>query len=172
MVILTAIGAHDRPGIIAALSSAALDVGANLDDATMTRLHGAFANMLAVKAPDDEAIERLREKLEHVSREFDLQVSIDPIPDEYVRLEPDHQVTVHGADRPGIVQRVTSALARHGANILDLKTRVAGPSGHSLYIMLLETSGGDWNALIADLAQVAEELDVRIKSELIETDSM
>ena len=47
IVIVTAIGARDKPGIVAALTEAVYEVGGSLDDATMTRLHGAFATMLA-----------------------------------------------------------------------------------------------------------------------------
>ena len=50
VVVVTAVG-RDQPGIIAALAKAVFDLGGNLDDATMTRLHGAFSTMVAARLP-------------------------------------------------------------------------------------------------------------------------
>ena len=44
-------------------------------------------------------------------------------------------LSVHGADRPGIVAAVTGTLAEHGGNITDLSTRL-GPRG--LYLLVAE----------------------------------
>jgi len=41
---------------------------------------------------------------------------------------------VHGADRPGIVATITFVVARHGANIVDLGTRLVG----GLYVLTAE----------------------------------
>jgi glycine cleavage system transcriptional repressor len=46
-------------------------------------------------------------------------------------------VSVYGADKPGIVYRVTKALVECQANITDVTTRVVGQDTH-VYIMLLE----------------------------------
>ena len=59
IVVITAVG-QDRPGIIAALAGAVYDLGGNLDDATMTRLHGAFAAMLSAKLPPGKTPEDAR----------------------------------------------------------------------------------------------------------------
>ena len=45
-----------------------------------------------------------------------------------------HVLSVHGADRLGIVAAVTRALAEAGGNITDLTTRLAGP----LYVLVAE----------------------------------
>jgi len=52
--------------------------------------------------------------------------------------EPNVQVTVHGADRPGIVAQVTGALAAAGFNILDLNSDVAGTRDRPIYVMLID----------------------------------
>ena len=44
---VTAIG-RDRPGIVAAITSALLEAGGNVDDSQMSILHGHFAVMLIV----------------------------------------------------------------------------------------------------------------------------
>ena len=51
---VTAIG-RDRPGIVAAISKALLDLNGNIEDSQMSILRGHFAVMLIVKLP--EAVE-------------------------------------------------------------------------------------------------------------------
>ena len=60
---VTAIG-RDRPGIVAAISAALLDLDCNLEDSHMSILRGHFAVMLIVRAPEGTAGEALSERLE------------------------------------------------------------------------------------------------------------
>jgi len=171
-VIITAIGGHDKPGIIAALAKAVYDVGGNLDDATMTRLRGAFANMLAATLPEGASAESLRDRLKPVASSLGLYVSVEEIPGNSEEPEPDHAITVYGADHPGIVHRITSLLATRGANITDLDTRVAGTQTSPVYVMVLQTSGGDWISLPSELASAAAELKVDVSVREIETEAL
>ena len=64
-------------------------------------------------------------------------------------------LSVHGADRPGIVSAVTAVVAAAGGNITDLSTRLTG----ELYVLLAEVdlpSSADVDALRARLARVSE----------------
>jgi glycine cleavage system transcriptional repressor len=47
-------------------------------------------------------------------------------------------VSVHGADRPGIVHRVSTVLAEAGVNIVDLTTRMIGDAQRPVYVMFLD----------------------------------
>ncbi|MDR3708188.1 MAG: ACT domain-containing protein [Capsulimonadaceae bacterium] len=172
-VIITAIGGSDRPGIIAALTKAIYELGGNLDDATMTRLRGAFANMLAATLPEGKTIADAQARLSPVAQELDLQVAVYEIPDEEPQEEiSDHIISVYGADQPGIVHRITSLLAEHGANITDLDTRLAGVPSKPIYVMLLETAGGDWTKLPEVLAERGKALGVDITVREIETETL
>lgn len=172
IVIVTAIGARDKPGIIAALTEAVYEVGGSLDDATMTRLHGAFATMLGARLADESAVNDLRRRLQEVAAQLDLHVTVDEIPDDHEETAPDHLITVYGADRPGIVHQIASLLAGEGVNITDLDTRVAGASGSPVYVMFLETSGGDWRALPQKLGKVAASLGVDIGHKELDTEAL
>ena len=79
-------------------------------------------------------------------------------------------LSVHGADRPGIVARVTATLAEHGGNITDLSTRL-GP--HGLYLLVAEVSlppDVDVVALGAQLADAGRELGVEVHLRPAESD--
>ena len=132
---LTVVGA-DRPGIVARLTGALYRAGCNLGDASMARLGGNFAVMLMVEGADRATLERV---LQPVTDELGLRLHVDPVesaPDG--RDEPNMQVTVYGADRPGIVAQVTGALFARGFNILDLNSDVGGTREHPVYVMTLD----------------------------------
>jgi len=171
IVIVTAIGARDKPGIVAALAEAIYSAGGSLDDATMTRLHGAFATMLAARLPE-EAKDDLRSRLAGVTERLGLHVTIDDIPDAHQDAPPDQLVTVYGADRPGIVHQIASLLAEHGANITDLDTRVAGARDKPVYVMFLETAGGDWRQLPGKLSGVAGALGVEVSHKELDAEAL
>ena len=132
---LTVVGA-DRPGIVAQLTETLFRGGCNLGEASMARLGGNFSIMLMVEGADAAALERL---VRPVTDALDLRLHPDPIHGGlHQHVEPNVQVTVHGADRPGIVAQVTAVLADAGLNILDLNTDVGGTTERPIYVMLID----------------------------------
>jgi glycine cleavage system transcriptional repressor len=132
---LTVVGA-DRPGIVARLTDALYRGGCNLGEAEMARLGGNFAVMLMVEGADAATLGRL---LRPVTEGLGLRLHIDPIEGAlYSQQEPNVQVTVYGADRPGIVAQVTGALSSAGFNILDLDSDVGGTRERPMYVMILD----------------------------------
>jgi glycine cleavage system transcriptional repressor len=138
---VTVVG-KDRPGIVAALADALYRGGANLGEASMVRLGGNFTVMLMVETA--ESASTVEQWLATISRDLGLRLHVDAIDAHlHMHAEPNVRVTVHGADRPGIVAQVTSALARAGFNILDLNSDVGGSETHPIYIMVLEGHAAD-----------------------------
>ena len=125
LVAVSVIGV-DRPGIIAAVTGALAQVGGNLEDSSMTILGGHFAMSLIVSVEGDE--HAVRAALEPVTASLGLSSFVGSGGE-----EPDHTsvglpyiVSVHGADRPGIVSRVMGVIASYGGNVSDLTTRLSG----------------------------------------------
>lgn len=130
---LTLIG-EDKPGIVAAVTSALFDLGMNLGETSMLRLGGNFTIMMMVSGEHDGPF--LVERLAPVIEAQGMRLHVDPIQGRlHQHLVPNIQVTVSGADRAGIVAQVTAALAGAGFNILDLESDVAGTSQKPVYIM-------------------------------------
>lgn len=161
---VTAIGA-DRPGIVASVTEVLTDRGANIEDSTMSILRGHFAMMLVVAAGADEHASALEAALAPVAERFGLVVAVRAI-DDTVPRSPDGDawtVSVYGADRPGIVHRVTAALADAGANVVDLTTRVIGDASRPVYAMVLDVTlpaGVEPGTLQQRLTALAAELGV------------
>lgn len=133
---ITLVGA-DRPGIVAKVTAALFDGGANLGEATMVRLGGNFTIMLMVQ--HDGNTHSLENLLEPVVDSLGLRLHVDRIEGHlHQHLIPDVRITVYGADRAGIVAQVTGALAEAGLNILDLQSDVGGTAEKPVYIMSIE----------------------------------
>jgi len=158
---LTVIGA-DQPGIVARLTDALYRGGCNLGEASMARLGGNFAVMLMVEGVEADAVEQL---VRPVTQELGLRLHVDPIEGALHRhQEPNVQVTVHGADRPGIVAQVTGALARTGFNVLDLYSDVGGTADRPIYIMIIDgLADGGAEAIEAALRPLRDNgIEVRV----------
>jgi glycine cleavage system transcriptional repressor len=171
---VSAVGA-DRPGIVAAVTKVLLEEGCNLEDTEMSVLRGHFAMMLVVSGSDDSSAERLEAALTEAAGGTDLVVAVRAI-DDVARSAPAGErwsVAVYGADRPGIVHRLTSLLAGEGANIIDLETRVIGDPDRPVYAMLLEITvpeGVDGERLSARLTTEGRSLGVECSMHESEAD--
>lgn len=133
---LTLVG-QDRPGIVAALANALFKAGANLGETSMARLGGNFTIMMMAETDMSEAA--LRHALEPATREYGLHTHVDAIEGQlHQHRAPNVQVTVYGADRPGIVAQVATVLAAAGFNILDLDSDVGGTPDRPIYIMAID----------------------------------
>ena len=167
---ITVIG-HDRPGIIAEATAALSELGLNLEDSTMTLLRGHFAMMLLCAG--DASSERIEEALGSLTADGRLDVSVRAVPEEAEggSVASSYVVTVHGADRPGIVSAVAAEVAAVGGNITDLTTRLGG----GLYILAAEVDlpeGTDLEALDRSLRATADRLGVGASLRRIESDEL
>lgn len=156
---ITVIG-RDRTGIVADVAEVLARLGANLTDSTMTRLRGHFAMTLVCTGPAS-AVE-VETALSPLTEDGQLLASVRAVGPEATNTpagEP-YLLTVHGADRLGIVAAVTRVVAEAGGNVTDLTTRLVGP----LYVLVaeLELPIGTAEALSTRLAEVAAGLEVGV----------
>ncbi len=166
---VTVVG-HDRPGIIAQSAAALAGAGMNLEDSSMTLLRGHFA-MTLICAGEATAAEVTAHFAELRDDGLDVTVREVPPDEELPPLGRSHLLTVHGADRLGIVSRLTSVLADHGGNITDLTTRISG----ELYVLAAEVDLPpelDPTDLSADLEVAAGELGVEATLRPLERDEL
>lgn len=139
---LTAFG-QDRPGIVAALADGLFRIGCNIEDTCMTRLRGEFAMMVMVRLPENLSADHLAERLAPHTTPLTLSILCRALPAQAVERKEEgdvalYMLSVYGADHPGIVASVARVLADHGANIVDMNTRVIGATDRPVYVMVLE----------------------------------
>jgi glycine cleavage system transcriptional repressor len=168
LLAVTVLG-HDRPGIIAETTGILAELGANLEDSTMTILRGHFA--MVVVATAEVTPDEAEQALATLSRDGSLMVSVREMPDDGAQppLGTTYLLSVHGADRPGIVSHVTHVVAEAGGNVTDLSTRLSG----ELYVLVAEVDlpgTVDPEQLSRDLATVGAELGVEVSLRVLDPD--
>ncbi|HEX2240236.1 MAG TPA: ACT domain-containing protein [Actinomycetota bacterium] len=167
---VSAIGV-DRPGIVAAVTKVLYDHGCNLEDATSTILRGHFSMTLIVRTSPTTDRDKLQEDLEAIGADLELMVSARLVDETSGAVAPPtHMISVYGADRPGIVYRVASALGELGANITDLTSRIIGEDDNPVYALMIEVQlPGDADADAA-LASLRQEPGLEVHVSPIEAD--
>lgn len=164
---VTLIG-KDRPGIVAHVSAALYEGEANLGETSMMRLGGNFSIMMMVEF--NGSTKALHDVLSSVTESLGLHLHIDQIDAKlHEHLIPDVRISVYGADRAGIVARVTGVLAEAGLNILDLESDVAGNTDKPIYIMHIEGKAAEGIAALESALQIVKEDGVDAELSVIDT---
>ncbi len=169
LLVVTVVG-HDRPGIIAEATGLLAELGANLEDSSITILRGHFAMVLVASA--EVTAEEAQLALNTLADDT-LSVSVREVPDESVQsaVGPSYLLSVHGADRPGIVSTVTARISAVGGNVTDLTTRLAD----GLYVLVAEVDipvTADMEGLTERLTDVARDLGVEVSLRAVATDDL
>jgi len=131
-LVVTVIG-KDRPGLVELVSAVVEEYGGDWVESRMSRLAGEFAGILRVSVPAVQA-DALSEALEGLRSEG-LRVAVERGVEETV--EEGHVIVLEliGSDRPGIVHKISEALAARGVNVDELNTECDGApwSGDTLF---------------------------------------
>ena len=166
---VTLIG-KDRPGIVSHVTAALYDGGGNLGETSMMRLGGNFSIMMMVEFSGRK--KELEDVLSTVTDSMGLHLHIDQIDAVlHEHIIPDVRISVYGADRAGIVSKVTSVLAEAGLNILDLESDVAGDKDKPLYIMHIEGEASEGIKALESALQIVKDED-GVEAELAEIDTL
>jgi len=166
-LVLTVIG-PDRPGLVESIASTIARHDGSWVESRMSRLGGQFAGILRANVPADRSAELFRAlmQLERGGLRVVVQPESKPMVEgavvRRVRLE------LLGADRPGIVQSVTAALAQRGVNVEELETECldAPMSGELLFkaqALLSLPTGVELGSLRERLEAIASDLMVDLK---------
>ena len=160
----------DQTNIVSHVTAALYDGGANLGETSMMRLGGNFTIMMM--AEFSGSAKNLHDILSTVTDSMSLHLHIDHIEAKlHEHKIPDVRISVYGADRAGIVSKVTSVLSEAGLNILDLESDVAGDEDKPLYIMHIEGEASEGIKPLESALQIVKD-ENGIDAELAEIDTM
>jgi glycine cleavage system transcriptional repressor len=158
----------DRPGIVAHVTAALYEGEANLGETSMMRLGGNFSIMMMVEFSG--STKALKDVLSTVTESLGLHLHIDRIDAKlHEHHIPDVRISVYGADRAGIVARVTGVLAEAGLNILDLESDVAGDTNKPIYIMHIEGQATEGVTALESALQIVKADGVDAELSVIDT---
>lgn len=162
-ILLITVSGEDRPGLVRDISEVLVQQGANWEQSRMMNLAGRFVGLLEVHVDSSKASE-LEMALESLK---DLEMTIaygKPSPPPARTL----QLTVVGADHPGIISEISNELAAQGVNVETLSTRTepAADSGTILFRATAHLSTAQpvsLNQLQEGLEALAEDLTVNVE---------
>jgi glycine cleavage system transcriptional repressor len=166
----------DRPGIVASVSEVLYKLGCNIEDSSCSILGGQFAMILIVWHDIHNTVEEFERAFKPL-KDVGLTITVNFLKEGEVSHErgftgKPHILSVYGADRPGIVYRVSSELAQRKINITDLNTQLVGSKERPIYVMLLEVDipeSVDMEEFRGTLEEVKEDLSVNVTLKPIET---
>ncbi len=161
--------AKDRSGLVESIAQRVREHEGNWLESRMTRLSGKFAGVIRVEI-DSEKSARLQAELESMdSHEF--QIEVDREGKEAAQNAGRSRIVnldLVGHDQPGIVSRVSHALAERGANVETLETKqreapMAGGTIFQIHARLGVATETDLRELQEALDEIAAELTVDIR---------
>jgi glycine cleavage system transcriptional repressor len=159
----------DRPGIVADTTEVLFRLGCNIEDSSCTMLGGDFAMILIVTHEKPFSKSRLSDEFRVLQERTGLVVHLRTLhEDEIFPVKDEGElclISVYGSDQPGIVYRVTKALAESKVNITDLNTRLIGTKEEPVYVLMLEAIlpvGTTVDATSQMLESLRTELNVEI----------
>jgi len=169
---LTIIG-RDRPGIVSQVTEALYILGCNIADSSCSILGGQFAMILIIAHPkikDKESFGDAFTPLEESGLSVFLR-TLKPGGEKHAKIEGEIcMISVYGADKPGIVYRVTRELGERNVNITDLNTKLIGSDEHPVYVMMIEAilpDGIDPEEIEAAMNAIKTEMNVDISLRII-----
>jgi glycine cleavage system regulatory protein len=164
-IVLTII-ANDEPGIIQTVSTVLTNHGGNWTQSSMSSLAGQFAGILLVSVPEENTDACLAELqgLESAGLRVIAHAGAEPFETQKTNT---YTLDLVGNDRPGIVNEITSLLAKHKISVHGFETTVEGASmgGGELFkataqLVIPETA--DIDLLETELEDLANDLMVSI----------
>jgi len=159
--------AEDRIGIIADVAAVVQDLQGNLGELSQTVVNGYFTMIFFAGFPDSVAESDLRAALEQIDPANPLQISLRQSNGAVANVSSDDQqnryiLTATGADRLGLVARLTSYLRQRQINIIDQSNLVSD----GVYIMILVLSlpaDSDVVRLKRSLQAAAKEMNITVE---------
>jgi glycine cleavage system transcriptional repressor len=172
---ITAMG-KDCPGIVAGVSKALFDLGANIEDSSMTILRSEFTMILIVSTRQEVEASDFESLFKELTKKMGLFISIKGLGENETHSERrylgvPHIISVIGTDKPGIVYKVSELLASRGINITDLNTKVVLGDRTPVYTMILEVDIPEYvdiTLLEKEFSSLEEEMIIDIDIKEIE----
>ena len=152
-------------GIVSDMTKEVIDVGGNVGESQAARLGKHFSLMMLVEVPNDQ-VDALQQKLSAMT---DLTAtacltdgdksSVSEVPSQPT-IGYRGQLTLEGADNPGIVYKVTKILASNGLNIDKMETSDELAVGGSTVLFKMKGVAHAYEPLASgfDVGKIKEEL--------------
>lgn len=145
LVLITARG-QDQVGLIASLTGALFDLGANLEDTSFHSIAGQFDYQASGLFPEGLTTSEIEAALRDIEQLETVDLSVT-LTGEAVIQSSDatvtHLISVRGTDRPGLVARISEVLTQYQANIVRMNSHKLDQAGAPSYATHFSVCVGD-----------------------------
>jgi len=130
----------NRVGIMAAVTTAMDELGANLHEASIAVIQNFFSIVIAADFPEQRDPTLIQEHIEGICNAFNVDVSVkDPDVEVPAMLPPEdcckYLLAIGGANHSGILRRISSQLGQDGIDIMDLSA-TSSEDGQTFEMMI------------------------------------
>lgn len=157
--------AENRVGILAAVTNAMAELGAELREASQTVVCGFFTMIFAAEFPEDREQQVILDHLRGVCGPFDIEVSMAPA---IVTEASDSARTVKrlrlcGKDVPGILRRIGVKMSMDQIDIIGMHAWRVGSDRFELVMKLAIPDGYPLEELPEDLRNLEPEWQLEVE---------
>lgn len=138
--VLSVIG-KDKPGILANISTILFEHGCNIEDVSQTILQTEFASIFIVLNPESRPLGEIGQALNQSLDSMELSAHLRPMTAATTGKVGSAQpfvITTKGADKPGTISAVTTAIASLSCNVTNFRAIITQESGADEMIMIFE----------------------------------
>ncbi len=151
--------------MIAAVTGRLYDLGVNLGDTTFAVLGGGAEFTLVAKLPREIEIAEVERELRELPILANARMTVTPFDyrethDETAHIT--HRVKISGDDSPGLIARLSEAIAKFGANIVRLNAESVPSEGGARFVlrMAIWVPEAKQAACMATIANTASQMNL------------
>ncbi len=122
---------EDRVGIVSEVTQFLFRRGFNIVDIEQSVIHSQFTMVLLIESLRSRVhLNQLKDGLNRLAKRLEMKITLTPLHQfrglRFAETKRPYVLTILGTDRPGVVARFSSVLARHHSNIERIKMIARG----------------------------------------------
>ena len=149
--------AQNRVGILAAVTNAMAELGAELHEASQTVVRDYFTMIFAAEFPDGHEERVIHDHLHDVCRPFGIEVSLTPRVPGTGQSASDvamQRLRLRGRDVPGILRKIAATMSVNGVDIAGMHAWREEGEGEGEFEMVMKLAVPD----TVDVAAIVDDL--------------
>jgi len=135
-------GGVDKKGIVYKLTKILKDYEFNIEDSSMVMLRRTFSIIMLLTNKSNIDEKKFNNDICKFMNENQMMIDLKIISDkemmQYREEGNIYMISISGADKPGIVNKITEILFKNGVNIIDLETKSSEKVKPHAYYMHME----------------------------------
>lgn len=158
--------AANRVGILASVTTALGELGAELREASQTVVRGYFTMIFSAEFPDNMGAQLISDHLQDACRLFDIQLSVNEaaglrIGESGGNSLRHYSLRLGGDNQKGVLKQLSAALSRNQIDIAGMNAvRTRGGKGFEMVMKIAVPAEFDLDRLVKNLNDVGRSFNI------------